>query len=348
MNNKYIYRNIIKKEVIDMITKKCDVCGNKFETEYDTWFNYCSDECKREGKRLFSTVTKECKICGRKFEADRDNMIYCSDECRKEANRIRNRERYHSVSIVIKVCEICGKKFEGHGNAKYCCDECRKEADRIRRREKYESAKPVTKVCKICGREFKAKYRTIYCSDECREEGYKEYREKHRSKKIFFPLVKTCKICGNNYVTIFENSVYCSAECRKRGERDIVNKSWKKNAQKKIAKLNEKYDGDIYLILEDCPSHWYKREAIMQVEYGVSYVEAMYQKAKLNPVCEITGESGNLVIHHLDSFNTHPEKGADLDNLVRIKSEIHDEFHKIYGKGNNTREQWFEFVETFK
>ena len=87
------------------------------------------------------------------------------------------------------------------------------------------------------------------------------------------------------------------------------------------------------------------REAIMQVEYGVSYVEAMYQKEKISPVCEITGRKDNLVIHHLDSFNLHPEKGADLDNLVRITKEIHDEFHSIYGYGSNTREQWFEFLE---
>ena len=283
-----------------MVIKRCDICGKKFEADYDGWFNYCSDECKKEGKRIFSTITKKCRVCGREFETDRKNTSCCSDECKKEANRIRNREGYEPAKPVSKVCKICGKEFEGHGNAKYCSDECREEANRIRNREGYEPAKPVTKVCKICGKEFEAKYRTIYC-DECKEKRYK-------SKRVFLPLIKTCKICGKNYVTIFENSVYCSDECRVKGG-------------------------------------FNKRNIFSRNEYGKSYNKAINKKKQINPVCEVTGVSYDLVIHHLYSFDTHPELGADLNNMVRINRKIHDKFHIMYGYGNNTREQWIEFVE---
>lgn len=117
--------------------------------------------------------------------------------------------------------------------------------------------------------------------------------------------------------------------------------------QNKIAELNKRYDGDLELILKDCPTAWLIREAIMQVEYGKSYVEAMYQKRQVNPVCEVTGESSDLVIHHLDSFNLHPEKGADLDNLVVVTKEVHKAFHNQFGWGNNTREQWEMFVKGY-
>ena len=142
-----------------MVTKRCDYCGKEFEAEYDGKFMFCSDECKKEGKRIFSTITKECMVCRREFETARKNTSCCSDECRKEANRIRNREGYKPTKLVAKVCEICGREFEGHGNAKYCCDECRKEGrkksqqkydksekGKASKKRQYESAKPVTKI----------------------------------------------------------------------------------------------------------------------------------------------------------------------------------------------------------
>lgn len=84
----------------------------------------------------------------------------------------------------------------------------------------------------------------------------------------------------------------------------------------------------------------------MRVWFGESYYDGVMVKIESTPVCEVTGEKTNdLVIHHLYSFNTHPELGADPNNMVRVCNDIHKKFHSIYGKGNNTPDQWFEFVE---
>ena len=83
----------------------------------------------------------------------------------------------------------------------------------------------------------------------------------------------------------------------------------------------------------------------MQVWFNESYADGIIAKIKSTPVCEVTGEKNNLVIHHLYSFNTHPELGNDLANMVRINADIHKAFHKAYGYGNNTPEQWVEFLE---
>ena len=116
--------------------------------------------------------------------------------------------------------------------------------------------------------------------------------------------------------------------------------------KKEISKLCKQYNGDLEQILENIPTHWQIREAKMRVWFNESYYDGMIAKIKSTPVCEVTGEkTNNLVIHHLYSFNTHPELGNDPANMVRITDEVHKAFHKKYGHGDNTPEQWAEFVE---
>ena len=191
----------------------------------------------------------------------------------------------------------------------------------------------VIKKCKICGKEFEARGAAKCCSLECKDinkrnnvrKARKKYQQSDKGKKGYGKAQKK----------------YQQSDKGKKA----YGKAQKKYIQNKIDELKEKYDGDLDLILKDCPDMWMVREAIMQVEFGVSYAEAMYEKFNSSSVCEVTGRSDNLVIHHLESFNIHPELGATQNNLVCVNREIHDEFHNIYGRGDNTREQWFEFVE---
>lgn len=50
-----------------------------------------------------------------------------------------------------------------------------------------------------------------------------------------------------------------------------------------------------------------------------------------------------IKIHHLNGFNWDIKNRFNVDNGVCLSSSIHDEFHQIYGNGNNTREQFEEF-----
>lgn len=60
-------------------------------------------------------------------------------------------------------------------------------------------------------------------------------------------------------------------------------------------------------------------------------------------VCNQVG--GKLNAHHLDGWNWAIDKRFDTDNGVTLCEGCHDEFHNIYGKGNNTKEQFKEFKE---
>ena len=101
-------------------------------------------------------------------------------------------------------------------------------------------------------------------------------------------------------------------------------------------------------------------------------------REKCNYTCAITGCRSNIIVHHIRSFNLlleeciemldfplHDDFGTytqgQLDEFVKsflelqeyygdyvcITEEVHDKFHNIYGCGDNTKEQWEEFIKNY-
>lgn len=61
--------------------------------------------------------------------------------------------------------------------------------------------------------------------------------------------------------------------------------------------------------------------------------------------CQKTGQhGGKLVVHHIQNFSDFPELRFAIDNGITLSLNAHKEFHKIYGKKNNSREQLVEFL----
>lgn len=53
---------------------------------------------------------------------------------------------------------------------------------------------------------------------------------------------------------------------------------------------------------------------------------------------------GNLVVHHILNFSNHPELRFAINNGITLSKKSHEEFHKIYGKNNNTQKELEEFI----
>jgi len=58
--------------------------------------------------------------------------------------------------------------------------------------------------------------------------------------------------------------------------------------------------------------------------------------------CKIRG--GNLIAHHILNYAEHEDLQTDALNGVSMCDKDHSEFHKIYGRKNNTKEQLDAFI----
>jgi len=64
-----------------------------------------------------------------------------------------------------------------------------------------------------------------------------------------------------------------------------------------------------------------------------------------NYTCQKTGKKGGkLRCHHIFNFADNPSLRLDFNNGITLSFEAHNEFHKIYGIKNNTKEQLIEFL----
>ena len=59
--------------------------------------------------------------------------------------------------------------------------------------------------------------------------------------------------------------------------------------------------------------------------------------------CKVSG--GKLVAHHINNFSEFPELRLAIDNGITLSKKAHEEFYKIYGKRNNTKQQLEEFLK---
>lgn len=59
--------------------------------------------------------------------------------------------------------------------------------------------------------------------------------------------------------------------------------------------------------------------------------------------CVICGTHENLRAHHLNSWNLFPNERLNVDNGITLCHAHHMDFHREYGRGNNTRSQFLEW-----
>jgi len=65
---------------------------------------------------------------------------------------------------------------------------------------------------------------------------------------------------------------------------------------------------------------------------------------KYNSSCAICGEKlTSMYVHHLNGYTACPAERFDINNGVCLCESCHMKFHKAYGYGNNTKDQFIEW-----
>lgn len=227
-----------------------------------------------------------------------------------------------------KVCNHCGiekelDKFPNRergkiGKGSYC---------KICMQEKYK----ILLTCECCGEEFKTKHKgSRFCSFKCSNAQF--------NKQIDY----NCDFCGKeSKQTNFEynryKNHYCSLECKNNHRSELYSGE------------NAPMYGKIGLRGENSPL-WKPnltqedRERNRRIDGYCDFIKKVY--ARDNYTCQCCGKSsdGDIVAHHLNGYNWDKENRTNIDNGITLCENCHNEFHNLYGRGNNTKEQFKEWL----
>lgn len=66
--------------------------------------------------------------------------------------------------------------------------------------------------------------------------------------------------------------------------------------------------------------------------------------ARDNYTCQCCKSRNNLQVHHLYSYKSNMELRTNVTNGITLCKECHINFHSKYGKGNNTKQQFLEWL----
>lgn len=227
------------------------------------------------------------------------------------------------MDIQEKECKICGqvklleeflkdsRLADGHRNK---CKEC----DKKQRKLKANTIHIEHKICNKCGK----------------DKSIKEFRKSSYSKDGYASICSkcsdstysiTCNVCGKEFTSHHKNTK-CCANCFGETQKRERNYNWNPN-------LTEEQRNDTDHRLIEGYSEW--REEVYKRD---------------NYTCQCCGDnrSGKLNAHHLDGYNWCEEKRTDVDNGITLCEKCHKKFHKMFGRKNNTKEQFKSFINKLK
>ena len=229
------------------------------------------------------------------------------------------------TSAIVK-CSYCGKELtikqsRIKATKNFFCDvSCKgKYMSEHLKGEGNPNFKAVTVQCEYCGKDIVKPPSWVkehnFCSQECLA----------NSRKTGGTV--KCYTCGKEFYKIksqIERSEkhFCSEECKCKHQNSLV------------GKLNPWYNPNLT-----------DEERISNRDY-IEYTkwrDEVYKRD--NYTCQRCGKrQGDINAHHLNGYDTFKEQRVDVNNGVTLCNVCHKEFHSLYGYGNNTKEQYEEWI----
>ena len=349
-----------RRENTKLVSKKCPFCGKLFDTYHKEQI-YCSKECSALSQRNRKECV--CDNCGKIFDrivsdVDKNNRHFCSKECKydffrwneHDINVLKN--AYRKISN-IEIQKLLSKEYsvkairskaQALGLAKSRLWSVEEENILF---ENY-SKLPMNKILEMLP---------------------------HRSISSILGKARNHNLLGYFY----SHNVYSSSEIK------YLTENYLNKTNEELAKyLGRTADGisqklnhlGLYRPHEKYKNGYIKLNNFVRARLNKWKTEV---RELFDYTCCITGEHSNLVIHHCRSFNILLQETIDLLNFeikddfsdysdeelynfldtfinlqayygeyICITESIHKLFHRDFGYGDNTIEQWNEFVEKYK
>lgn len=335
----------------------CPICGSEFKQTREGHM-FCSIACRV--KSTEKKVNCICECCGKTFqriqsEVDKNVHHYCSVECKRKA-------MYWSDEDTQKLRDNFGilayKEMESLFNPP-------KTADEIKRRAIYIGLTS-----------------SPFWSDEEIQTLVNNYPYKpldeimkllpNRTQSAILGQAKVQNIKSYFYL----NRLYTDADV------EYLRNNYLEKSNEEMAKELNRTAGGIAQRLFILDLH--RPTEINNYKNLICYVRQRLVpwrdrvRRERNYVCEITGRRSNIVVHHIRGFNllfnetvhrlnfslrddmshyTQDQLDKFMDAFVTIQEsygqyicineEVHKEFHNLYGYGDNTQEQWNDFISKY-
>lgn len=339
---------------ISLLKKICPICKKTFTTYHKPQI-YCSKECRGISDRNRKECT--CDYCGKTFErivseVDKNKKHYCSNACRMNA-------MYWNKKDIDTLREYYGKVSKEEiikliPNWNYSA--IRSKAQWLGLTKSREWSDGEVKLLLIL-------YPSVPMSEVLLS-----------LPKRTMPAIlgKARKLGLLSYFYI--NNVYSEED-----ENYLRDNYLAKSNEELAERLNTTPNGIAQHLY-----HLNLHRPLEKHNYGNlnNYMRARLTTWKqkyredCNYTCEVTGSRSNIIVHHIRSFNILMLETIeqlnfplyeDLDDYTReqldifvntflsiqeyygeyicITENVHTKFHTLYGYGNNTKEQWEEFLK---
>lgn len=280
-------------------------------------------------------MIKICGYCKEEFETTQKKRICCSREC-------SNKLRYPKKEVD---CNNCGSKIVVPVNSTQtlCDNKCRHEwTSKTNKGENNPNYKGGTDIinCSNCQKEIEVRKYNLYnsngvrkknicCSIECKAELQKTTLL-GKSNPNFSALEVECEHCKKKIFRTktrlkYAEKQFCDGECKAQWQSIHMRGP---NNHSYIHGLSDEYRLERRF-------HPLNRE----------WRESVFKRD--NYECLICSQSYDLQAHHINSYDWYEEGRVDVDNGVTLCRNHHTEFHKKYGFGKNTKEQFDEFIKLY-
>lgn len=337
--------------------KDCEICGKRFRPSYSGQV-FCSVECRV--KSTEKKVECECEFCGKSFfrkisEVDKNIHHYCSKECHYNAiswsegeieilinnyGKISYQNICHLLSNNRSVSEIKRKAIDLNltSSRKWSNEEInilKENYSNLPFNDVMEMLPNRTRSS-ILGQARKLNLKSFYYSNRAYTEEENTYLKENYLK------------CTNEELALYLN----------RGTSAVAQHLWH-------LKLYRPIDKKRYDTIAECI-----RKRLVPWKNKI--------KKENNYTCKITGCHSNIVVHHIRGFNLILDEAINKINFpiyddvreyseeqinklfdvffdlqeqyhsyICITEDVHKKFHSIYGYGNNTEEQWSDFLNKY-